>query len=279
MSMLGEVTRIIRRYGTAHADTYGDLRWERDHFVVTFTAQLDEHRGNLRSLVGDMSLVEVEATRHTSAHLAEIVEAVRREFQDDGRRILGALAPGHVTVRAQFADIAADLHRRYGDALDITVGSWPFPPDSLGVFRAVPVPASTVDLKDLDVEFDFETLAVAAGDELRGIATLTNSGPDRLQFLTGPVTGGVRHPGADMLAGVFEGAVTPAGFNIDLRHGATRELPLIVGATSCLPDRSYTVPAGAYEVVATLGVDFRDGQGRTSGPQSVVRIGPTITVG
>jgi hypothetical protein len=212
MSIEREAADVIRRYGTDHADTYGDIRWDQDHYVVSFIAQLDDHRNNLRSLVGDPSMVEVEATRYTSAYLTDVIQAVRAEFRVDARRVLGQSGPGQVTLRAPFADVAGDLHQRYGDALEITVGSKAFPPERIIEFRAVPLPVSTVELPDLDIEFHFETTAAVAGDDLRGAATLTNRGQDRLHFITGLMTGGVRHLGDDNLAGAFRGGVTAVGF-------------------------------------------------------------------
>lgn len=278
MSIDRDAAEIIRRYGAGHADTYGDLRWDDDHYVVSFTGALEEHRCNLRSLVAGLAEVEVVSTRYPSAYLSEVIDAVRAEFHGDERRILSQSGPGHRTLRAPFADIAAELHRRYGDALDITVGSKAFPPERITEFRTVPLPISGVDLPQLAVELHLDSAAVAAGDDLRGTAALTNRGQDRLSFLTGLMTGGVRHPGDDKPAGSFIGAVATVGLNVDLRHGQSRDVPVVIGTASCLPDRSYVVPAGAYEVVAALSVSHLHDHGRPTGRQCFVVIGPTIEV-
>lgn len=276
MSIDADATELIRRYGAEHADR--DLRWDQDHYVVFFTGDLDEHRRNLRSLVGGVADVEIVATRYTSAYLTEVIDAVRAEFHGDERRVLGQSGPGQVTLRASFADIAADLHRRFGDALDITVGSKPFPPERITEFRTVALPVSNVDLPHLAVELHFEATTVVAGEDLRGTATLTNHGQDRLWFITGLATGGVRRPGDNKLAGAFRGAVAAVGLNVDLRQGQSRDIPVLIGTASCLPDRSYVVPAGAYEAVASLSVNRRDDDGRPTGRQRFVVIGPTIEV-
>lgn len=159
MSIDRDAAEIIRRYGAGHADTYGDLRWDDDHYVVSFTGALEEHRCNLRSLVAGLAEVEVVSTRYPSAYLSEVIDAVRAEFHGDERRILSQSGPGHVTLRAPFADIAAELHRRYGDALDITVGSKAFPPERITEFRTVPLPISGVDLPQLAVELHLDSRA------------------------------------------------------------------------------------------------------------------------
>lgn len=181
-----------------------------------------------------------------------------------------AEAPGDDRPRAL---IAADLHRRFGDALDITVGSKPFPPDRITDFRTVPLPVSDADLP-LAVDIRFEPAAVVAGEDLRGTATLTNEGRDRLRF----ITGGVRHPGDDKLAGVFRGPQSAAALAADLDHGQSRDVPVLMGTASCLPDRSYAVPAGTYEVVADLSLNQRDDEGRPTGLRHLVVIGPPIEV-
>lgn len=278
MSMDRDVTEVLRRYGAEHADTYGDLRWDRDHYVISFTDDLEQHRSNLRSLLGHLSSVEVVASRHTSAHLTEVIETVRAEFRGHERRVLSRSAPGQLTLRAPYADIAADLHRRYGDALDITVGSKPFPPERITESAAVPVPVSTVSLPHLAIVLHFETPAVVAGEDLRGSATLTNRGHGPLSFITGPMTGGVRQPGDDKLAGTFRGSLAAAGLIVDLRPGQSKDIPVLIGTASCLPDRSYVVPAGTYEAVTILSVNLRDDHGNPTSPERLVVMGPSIEV-
>lgn len=278
MSVDRDVAEVIRRYGADHADTYGDLRWDGDHYVVSFTANQEEHRNNLRSLAGDLVVIEVVACRYTSAYLTEVIQEIRAEFRGDERRVLRQSGPGQVNLRAPFADTAADLQRRYGDALEITVGAKPYPPERITELRTVPLPVSTVDLPHLGIDLHVDTNMVVAGEDLRGTATLTNRGHDRLQFITGLITGGIRHPGDAKLAGAFYGAVAAVGLNVDLRHGQTRDIPVLIGTASCLPDRSYVVPAGTYEVVSNLSVNPRDDEGRPTGHRRLVHVGPTITV-
>lgn len=131
---------------------------------------------------------------------------------------------------------------------------------------------------DIAAELHLDSAIVAAGDDLPGTATLTNRVQDRLSFVTGLMAGGVRHPGDDKLTGAFTGAVAAVGLNVDLRHGQSKDVPVVIGTSSCLPDRSYVVPAGAYEVVAVLSINCLDDHGRATGRRCFVVIGPTIEV-
>lgn len=261
--------RTVRAYGAAHEETFGDVRWAGGRLVVSFTADLEHHRRRLATLTGDPSATAVEATEHTGAELRRIADEVRERYGADPRRVLHGCGPGTARVRARFEDVAAELHARYGSALDITLGAKPYPPSRLGSMAAVPVPVSTGDLPGLDVVFDVGDGTVAAGDDLRGGVVLTNSGTGQLRFATGLlVTAGVRRPGAGHLAGWFVGAVAAVAALVDLAPGASARLDLVVGTASVLPDTTYRVPPGTYEVVATIPADGA----------VLVRVGPAIEV-
>jgi hypothetical protein len=101
----------------------------------------------------------------------------------------------------------------------------------------------------------------------------------RLHFITGPtMTGGLHRPGDAHLAAKSNGWMTLAGRAVDLQPGQRDELKIIVGTTSCLPDLTYVVPPGTYQVVASLGLSFLDEAIRPTGHQRVVRTGPDLAV-
>ena len=55
----------------------------------------------------------------------------------------------------------------------------------------VPVPESTIDIPDLIVSVELDDDTVSAGDNLHGVAKLSNHGRERIAFVTGPVLGGI----------------------------------------------------------------------------------------
>lgn len=114
------------------------------------------------------------------------------------------------------------------------------------------------------------------GEDFEGQVVFANRGSQRVAGMTGILTGGVRADGDDHMAGAFTGAIAMVGTRIELDPGATTELPLTVGTASCLPDASYVVPPGRYEVVAAI--HFR----QTDGPQTprpvLVARGAWVTV-
>ncbi|MDA8265767.1 MAG: hypothetical protein M0T79_10575 [Actinomycetota bacterium] len=78
------------------------------------------------------------------------------------------------------------------------------------------------------------------------------------------------------MAGAFVGAVAAVGRTVSLEPGASQELGLIIGTASCLPDTSYVVPPGRYEVVAPVWFN-QGGTPPTVRPHLVAR-GARITV-
>ncbi len=54
------------------------------------------------------------------------------------------------------------------------------------------------------------------------------------------------------MAGKFAGMTFMVGLRIELDPAASMGVPLKVGTASCLPDASYVVPPGRYEVIATV---------------------------
>lgn len=273
-----EAGELIQDYGKRHPESFGGVRWNDDHYVVSFTDRLDAHRTELRALVADPSMIEVDPAGYTGAYLRRIGEEIRAELRHDPRRVLRASGPGTVTLRAPFAAVAADLHVRYGDALDITVGTKPFPPERIVDPPLVRLPVSTIDLPDLVLDFDIGEATVAPGDDLSGTVTLTNQGRERLRFLSGAAVGSIRQPGSDHLSGTFHGWMSSVGLNVDLQHAQSTDLPLIVGTTSCLPDRSYVVEPARYELVVAVSVNPVDEHHQPFGHQTLVRVGPELVV-
>lgn len=270
---------VIHRYGADHPEVYGDVRWNGPRLVVSFTADLDEHLERLRALVKDPTLIDVDPARYTGAYLTEVFDTIRAQYEDDPRQVWWTMSTGHVTLRAPFDDVAADLHSRYGDALDITLGTKAYPPERIAPREPTPLPTSTVVLARARHRVRRWRPTISTGNDLQGDAVITNRGDRRLRFVTGRVmTAGVRRPGESHLARTFCGAITQAGRTVDLRPGQSDKLRLIVGTTSCLPDRSYTIPPGSYEIVATLSLHFVFQGGQLTGYQTLVRHGPTIMV-
>ena len=266
----------VRDYVADFPGVFGGIRVDGDLVIASFTADLDVHLGGLRAAVEHPDLVSVEPARHPAAKLESDIREIRRRLSDDPRRLLDGTSPGHLRLRAPFAELAAELHREYGDSLEITVGHKPFPPEVIGDCRPVPLPIATVTVPGLELTVVVDQAHVVPGEDAEGRVVFANCGPLRIEGLTGVLAGGVRNDREGFLAGAFSGMLTMQGLGIQLGPGESMELPLIIGTASVLPDPSYVVPPGRYEVVAA--VPFSQPETWSAVPPQLVARGSWLTV-
>lgn len=130
---------------------FGGIRVDGELVVVAFTADLEEHLRDLQASVEHPELVRVERAKYPVAKLEADIRAIHRQLQGDPRYPERGGSPGHIRLRAAFAELAAELHREYGDALEITVGHKPFPPEKIGDRQLVPIPTPAVTVPGLEL--------------------------------------------------------------------------------------------------------------------------------
>jgi hypothetical protein len=241
----------VRDYVAGYPDVFGGIRVEGNLVVVAFTADLDEHLRGLQASVEHPELVRVEQARYSEAKRTADIQAIRRRLANDPRRPEQGGGPGFIRLKAPFAALAAKLHEEYGDALRITVGNKSFPPEIAG-HRPVPMPTPTVTVSGLELTVTVDQPTVVAGEDAHGTVVFVNRAQRRVDGVTGVLTGGVRREGDEFMAGTFPGATVAIGYGVRLDPGETKELGLIIGTASCLPDTSYTVPPGPHKVIAAV---------------------------
>lgn len=187
--------------------------------------------------------------------LLEAISAEIAALASDPRHPLRSSGPGRLSLGARHVDIAAHLYQRYGTAIHIEVGNRPFPPE-----RIVPGPLRPLGPSDsrptpLRCEIELSDDTVPAGDDLTGSVILHNSGgvPVEINYGGDGLSGGVRLPGETHWAGVSSYTiVTLVMCRRIIEPGEESAIPLRIGTTSLLPDRSYAVPPGRYEPIVTL---------------------------
>ena len=265
-----------RDYVADHPQAYGGLRVSGDLVFVSFTSDLDGHLQGLRASVEHPELVRVERAEYPLAKLEADIRAIYQRLDDDPRRPFNGGTPGHIMLRAPFADLAAELHREYGSSLRITVGHKPYPPERIRNRQPVPLPTSTVVVPDLQLTVTVDAAHVAQGKDFDGQVVFSNRGSQRITGMSGMLTGGLRAEGDDHMAGNFTGGTFLVGMLVELDPAASMNLPIKVGTASCLPDTSYTVPPGRYEVVAA--VPFRQPDTSATQQPMVVARGAWVTV-
>lgn len=158
------------------------------------------------------------------------------------------LAPWAVTT-------AEDLHRQFGDTVDLTVGALPYPPGRQPHHR--PATGETADLLDPhEIVIDLDGPAVVrSGHNLRHGLLLRNLTERELQIATnGQITAVVVDPQTGEIAGGFAGAQGMPLIITRIAPGQAERIPMLVGTASFSPRFGYAVPAGEWGIRATLTV-------------------------
>jgi hypothetical protein len=170
---------------------------------------------------------------------------------------------------------AEDLHRQFGDDVDLTVGALPYPPD-----RRPPRPPVTgqlpdaLDPQEIAAELDGPAV-VTSGHTLRHGLLLRNLTGRDLQIATnGHLTTVIVDPATGEIAGGYAGAQRQPLIIFRIPPGRTQRIPLLTGTASFTPRLGYAVPAGHWGIQATLTLQ----PGRHGSPRSRTPVLPlTIT--
>jgi hypothetical protein len=179
--------------------------------------------------------------------------------------------PPYTIVLAPWATAAAyDLHEKFGDLVDLTVGALPYPPGGpLDQPAASRPPVEPLDPAEAEVELDGPAV-VRSGHTLRHGMLLRNlSGRELVIATNGQVTAFVVDPGSGEAAGGFAGAQTLPLITFRVAPGQTERIPLLIGTASIRPALGYAVPPGEWGLQA----DLMFGSGRED---SVLRRTPIL---
>lgn len=167
----------------------------------------------------------------------------------------GGQAPPYTIMLAPWATAAAyDLHEKFGDLVQLTVGALPYPADRLpgGAPPAARRPADPLDPAQAEAELDGPAV-VRSGYTLRhGLLLRNRSGQELAIATNGQVTAVVVDPASGEVVGGFAGMQALPLITFRVAPGETRRIPLLIGTASIRPALGYTVPAGPWGIQADL---------------------------
>lgn len=249
---------ILRAYGADHAEAWVEVWIERDpdfHLVASFDDDDDIsiHERRLRGLVSRPDRLRVRRSPWSLSHL----ERIRDEIMDTAaaarpRSVVHRLGIGRgivsVTLAPDQEDYAARLHQVHGDALDIVVGSLPFPatgPErrpTRGPRTATPQSPYPELPSYLEASL-MHPVSVTSGAHAHAELSLRNTGPADLVLLTtGGVVASVVDPATGEPVGGWSGAQTAPLVRLRLASAGSISVPLLIGTTSYRPELGYCVP-------------------------------------
>jgi hypothetical protein len=162
--------------------------------------------------------------------------------------------PFRVELAAGAADAAADLHRQFGDRVDLMVGALPYPPGRSPRRPRGPrrEPAPLLAPDEGEAELDGPA-AVRSGRTLHhGLLVRDRSGSGLAIATNGQVTGSVVDPATGEVVGGFAGWQTAPLVVFRVPPGGSERIPLLIGTASTAERLGYVVPPGAWGVQATL---------------------------
>ena len=175
---------------------------------------------------------------------------------DEGRH-----PPFTIHLAAWATATAEELHRQFGDDVDLTVGALRYPPSRQPRRSPAPgQPAELLDPQQIAAELDGPAV-VRSGETLRHGLLLRNLTGQELQVETnGQVTATVVDPETGKTVGGFSGAQLLPLIVFRVAPGQTGRIPLLIGTASIVPELGYTIPAGKWglQVTLTLGPHPRE---------------------
>jgi hypothetical protein len=174
----------------------------------------------------------------------------------------GQPPPYQITLAPTAVAVAEDLHTRFGDSVQLTVGALPYPPGRRPRWPLVTgPPAEPLNPQEATVELDGPAV-VCSGHTLRHALLLHNHSGDDLKIPTtnGHLTTAVVDPATGEVVGGFAGAQALPLITYRVAPGQTEPIPLLTGTASFTPRLGYAVPPGSWGIQATLtlGNDPRD---------------------
>ncbi len=179
---------------------------------------------------------------------------------DEGRH-----PPFDIHLAAWATGTAEELHRQFGDNVDLTVGALPYPPGRQPQRSPVPgQPPELLDPHEIAAELDGPAV-VRSGETLRHGLLLRNLTGQGLQVETnGHVTAIVVDPESGETVGGLSGPQLLPLIVFRVAPGQTERIPLLIGTDSTMPQLGYTIPAGNWglQVTLRLGPHRRDSPGR-----------------
>lgn len=175
----------------------------------------------------------------------------------------GKRPPFIIELAPWAAEIAAELHRRFGDDVQLTVGALPYPPGRSAppkISDAAGPEPPLLDPDQVTVALDGPAV-VRSGHTLRHGLLLGNRTGTELRLPTnGGLTATVIDPETGLPVGGFAGWQTQPLVIFRAIPGETVRIPLLIGTTSFTPRLGYSIPPGDWRLEAsvTLGPDPRE---------------------
>ncbi|MGH8476966.1 MAG: hypothetical protein ACRER2_14560 [Methylococcales bacterium] len=263
---------VIEIYGRRFPDEWIGVSFESDHpdrIQALFTAHVEQHRAALLAKVGYPDRLDVRQGCYSKKDLDAIRADVERRVFADPRRLMRAvgslITSIEIELTAQGEDLAAQLWEQYGDALDISVGAFPYPPSRARLTDAKhPLPDCRIGeplpptketiIPGLKLRVVLDQPSVPSGADFKAKLVARNTGSTRIhrEIEGDPLTAMIVRPGTRDIVGVHYGFIGGMGAAFRLAPGGQQQFAVQGGTASCDLQLGYAVPPGQYAVIVTV---------------------------
>jgi hypothetical protein len=167
-----------------------------------------------------------------------------------------------VDLKATATAAAAEIVGRYGSAVRVDVGFFPYPPPPSPSGACDWVPKPSVDPGSLRAVIELPSTTITHSVGLRGKVRITNTGSKTITFDTGqPLSIYLFTPTGAAPIGASSGAVAGTGLGLKLLPAASQDVDAFGGTASCDLALGYELPDGPYVARAAVEVDGSTGPG------------------
>jgi len=191
--------------------------------------------------------------------------AVRNKLTEIERQTPGALqswpdpsvasprpTPIAIELAAWATDIAADLHARFADQVQLTVGAMSYPDRAMVRLTEAFAPALT-PAEDHGLRVTLATpVHVQSGHSMKTFARVTNTAPTSAQLHTNGHLSAVVIDSGERVIGAYVGAQHVPLVRFALPSSGPVEVPLLIGTASLAPELGYAVPPGEWRLWVEL---------------------------
>lgn len=264
-------------------------RDENAHLAILLWS-VDEHsrRNDLRKKLIHGDDLEIQFSKWPFLYLDEIRNSVQAiaatEAQGAFRQCSQSWDTIKIILRADQESLAARLRDQFGDAVQITVGNFPFPMDQSHRIERMPTPTDlssvvAVSFPNLELILALSPQTLVTGQDGHGTVALRNHGATTIEFAShSPLVGTVLDPESERVVGGGQMAIAGVGVRISLVTEEEYSIPFIFATASSRIEEGYSLRPGQYLVKVQIPIEgpspeFRDDQYRViSAPPATLTV-------
>ena len=257
---------VIREYGQQRLDEWVEVWFENEptvRLITAFSNNVALHEAELRRRVTHPERLEIRAMPWSRQALQGILDQIHElaSGEPSGALCGWGLGKGKVdlTLCPDRESFAAALDERFGDAILLTVGVLPYPPDRpLVGYEKLPGDRSSAEyiaIEGLETELVLTNSRLSPGENGEGRLVLRNSGSGPIARSTGqPLAARIFDWESGQLVGGDYRALRGTGKAIRLDPGDRDSIRVCFGTASYNPALGYCLPPGRYRVQVELDV-------------------------